>query len=79
MLTENKLALSEQTLMDFNGDNGDTSHTVIVRRTDSKGIYVDKSFTLRLKGENESAPPQPPVETQKKVSTETRTLTTVTG
>lgn len=76
MLTENKLALTEQTLMDFNGD---TSHTVIVRRTDPKGIYVDKSFTLRLKGENESPPPQPPVESQKKVSTETRSLTSVTG
>ncbi|NEO70021.1 peptidoglycan-binding protein [Moorena sp. SIO3H5] len=76
MLTENKLTLTEQTLMDFNGDS---SHTVIVRRTDSKGIYVDKSFTLRLKGENESAPPQPPVESQKKVSTETRSLTSVSS
>ncbi|NEO81430.1 hypothetical protein, partial [Moorena sp. SIO4G3] len=74
MLRENKLELTEQTLMDFNGD---TSHTVIVRRTDSKGIYVDKSFTLRLKAENESVPPQPPVESQKKVSTETRSLTSV--
>ncbi|NEO01031.1 MAG: peptidoglycan-binding protein [Moorea sp. SIO3I7] len=76
MLRENKLELTEQTLMDFNGD---TSHTVIVRRTDSKGIYVDKSFTLRLKAENESAPPQPPVESQKKVSTETRSLTSVSS
>ncbi|NEO89464.1 MAG: peptidoglycan-binding protein [Moorea sp. SIO3G5] len=76
MLRENKLELTEQTLMDFKTD---TSHTVIVRRTDSKGIYVDKSFTLRLKAENESAPPQPPVDTQKKVSTETRSLTSVSS
>ncbi|NES41776.1 MULTISPECIES: peptidoglycan-binding domain-containing protein [Moorena] len=76
MLTENKLALTEQSLMNFKTD---TSHTVIVRRTDSKGIYVDKSFTLRLKAENESAPPQPPVESQKKVSTETRSLTSVSS
>ncbi|NEQ87852.1 MAG: cadherin repeat domain-containing protein, partial [Moorea sp. SIO2I5] len=76
MLTENKLALTEQTLMDFKTD---TSYTVIVRRTDSKGIYVDKSFTLRLKAENESPPNQPPVDSQKKVSTETRSLTSVTG
>lgn len=76
MLTENKLALTEQTLMDFKTDS---SHTVIVRRTDSKGIYVDKSFTLRLKAENESAPPQPPVQSQKKVSTETRSLTSVSS
>ncbi|OLT58371.1 peptidoglycan-binding domain-containing protein [Moorena bouillonii] len=76
MLKENKLALTEQSLINFKTD---TSHTVIVRRTDSKGIYVDKSFTLRLKAENESAPPQPPVDNQKKVSTETRSLTTVSS